>query len=84
MHDQIRVLRALATAYRDEGENATDRPATSELLCLMADTHNSAADALLAEVAAESAEISAGHRCTLDHATMPTPKCAACGAPRGK
>lgn len=39
-----REMRVLAQALRDQGENATDRPANAELLCLLADAHLTAAE----------------------------------------
>lgn len=83
MHDHIRAMRALGQALKGEGENATDRPPNSELLCLMGDAHLAAADQLEAEERAAFARIAEAHRCTLDHGYLTVPKCPACGAPRG-
>jgi protein involved in temperature-dependent protein secretion len=81
--DHARALRALGDALRNEGENATDRPENSELLCLMGDAHHAAADQLMGEIAAEATATAAGHRCTIDHRAMPGRICTACGATKG-
>ncbi len=73
------VLRCLADALRGEGENGTDRPATSEVLCLMAEAHLHAADRL-EQIDRDQV---VGHACTIDHRALSAAKCPACGAPRG-
>lgn len=78
LSDHARAFRALGRALRAEGENGTDRPTNSELLCLMADAHMAAAADIEAEVSGGVVD----HACTIDHRALTVPRCPACGAPR--
>lgn len=94
--DHARALRVLADELRAssqegrldaervaaEGDVARSAAATAASMTawLLAEAHARAADRLDAEVRAGSVATAEGHRCTVDHSRMTTPRCPACGA----
>lgn len=90
LSDHARATRIMADSFTEAGDEvkrkARNNPAMMEAagtLIALALGFEKAANRMEAEVRADAAIMADGHRCSVDHASITTSRCAACGAPRG-
>lgn len=81
LDDHAKAARILSRRFRQAAQNGANG-SDSGLFDRMSTVYENAADDMEAKAKADAVAKTAS--CSIDHATILTPRCPACGAPKGK